>query len=102
MVFSSLLRKTECTPGIFLASICFSVRRTKNLARKDLLQWSGPFFIDWIEKEKNYRNFILELHHLGFRAPQHHDLTINKLLTKKIAQAQLRYVNGHASEEFRN
>ena len=60
------------------------------------------FFIDYFEKQDSFRSFILELHRLGFRASSYHDLTINKLLTKKIPTAQLGYVNGHASTEFKN
>lgn len=46
------------------------------------------FFVHYLTNEKSFRNFILELHNLGFRAPLNHDLTVNKLLTKRLSYAK--------------
>ena len=80
----------------------FFSSRTESDGQKRAAAMVKSFFIDYFERQKNFRSFVLELHRLGFRANKLHDLTINKLLTKRIPYATLGYLNGHAFEQFPN
>ena len=45
------------------------------------------FAHSWLNKG-SFREFVLEIHRLGFRSPSLHDLTISKLIKRELHKAQ--------------
>lgn len=80
----------------------FFSSKTKEQGTKRSITMTRSFIKYWLERKKSFRGFVLELHHLGFRASHFHDLTVNQILTRKIGNAEFGYMNGHTAEEFKN
>ena len=69
----------------------FNIRfssKDKETGDKRAIIMVNAFFSYWVDRV-SYREFILEIHKLGFKAPQH-DLTVNRLLTKKVHTAKFK------------
>ena len=47
------------------------------------------FYDFWI-KQQGFKNFLLEIHKLGFRVPQNHDYTLMQMLNKKLHTAKFK------------
>ena len=60
----------------------FFSSKTKEEGIKRGVAMAKSFFMFW-DKQNSYRGLILELHHLGFRAPQYHNLVVSEMIRKK-------------------
>lgn len=74
---------------------------TKEQGDKRAIAMTRAFFSHWINQE-SFRSFILQIHKLGFKAPENHDFTIKQLLNKKIFEVKLKSKNGIIPAEFKN
>lgn len=74
---------------------------TKEQGDKRAISMTRAFFSHWINQE-SFRSFILQIHKLGFKAPENHDFTIKQLLNKKIFDVKLKSKNSVLPEDFKN
>lgn len=68
---------------------------------KRAVAMTRSFFNHWIEHE-SFRSFILQIHKLGFKASEHHELTIKQLISRKRIDAKFKSKDGIIPEEFKN
>lgn len=61
---------------------------TKEQGEKRAVTMVKAFFTYW--KKSSNREFILEIHRLGFKASEHHELTVSRLISKKITSAKFK------------
>jgi hypothetical protein len=62
---------------------------TEEIGRKRAKSAVMSFFNYWT-KEQSFKNFILEIHKLGFRASENHELTVKKLIDKQHIKAKFK------------
>lgn len=90
--------KTICYVPIF--DFIFSVNS------KDEIQAKGNAMIDsfitWYEEKETFNSFLLKIHSMGFRSPQH-NFVMDQLLKKKgLPKADMKVVHKSIPGEFQN
>lgn len=75
--------------------------QTKEQGDKRAVAMTKSFFNHWINYE-SFRSFILQIHKLGFKASEHHELTIKQLISRQRIDAKFKSKDGFIPEEFKN
>jgi hypothetical protein len=62
---------------------------TKEAGDKRAIIMVKAYFNYWIERV-SFREFILNIHRSGFKAAENHELTVSKILSKKLKSAKFK------------
>ena len=77
----------------------FFSSKTKEEGQQRGISMVKSFFMFW-DKQNSYRGLILEIHNLGFRVPQYHNLTVSELIRKKRTSAKFNSTENLIPESF--
>lgn len=73
---------------------------TKEQGDQRAIAMTRAFFNHWINEE-SFRSFVLQIHKLGFKAAENHELTIKRLISREIHNASFNSKNGLVPEDFK-
>jgi hypothetical protein len=77
----------------------FFSSKTKEEGDRRAIAMTTSFFNQWIHHE-SFRSFILQIHKLGFRAPEHHEYKIKQLLNREKVTGKFRAKDSYLPNDF--